>query len=78
MSLAKLCFKVKLYKGPRKCIGCRKIVYSVVARKVRQFYEQDDMSTQSPGKKDYITRKNSKTKEVGTYAILCNTFTKIL
>lgn len=56
MSLAKPFFKVKSYQDPRKRIGCRKMVYSAVAQKVKKFYEQDDVSTQSPGKKEYITR----------------------
>lgn len=56
MSLAKPFFPVKLYEDRRKRIGGRKIIYEAVAKKVRKFYEQDDVSTQSPGKKDYITR----------------------
>lgn len=55
MSLAKPFFQVKLYKDPRKCIISKKTVYGTVVQNVQMFYEQDDVSTQSSGKKEYIT-----------------------
>jgi hypothetical protein len=57
MSAAKPFFSVKHYEDRRKRVGSRRRAYITVVQLVRKFYEQDDVSSQSPGKKDYITRK---------------------
>lgn len=57
MSEAKPFFHTTLYEKRKKPMGSRRRAFDVVKNSVVKFYEQDDVSTLAPGKKDYVTRK---------------------
>lgn len=56
MSAAKPFFPIHDFMNHRRYFGLKRRAFATVRESIRKFFEQDDVSIQTPGKKDYITR----------------------